>query len=111
MALTSCPDCGQQVSTSAASCPRCGRPIAPPTTPYGQFQQPTYHPYQPPIIVSAPVEQGSYLLGFLGGFFFGCFGLALIMMMAKGPDTKSGAALGFGAAVVLGLLIVLAGGA
>ena len=26
MALVQCPDCGQDVSTTAASCPRCGRP-------------------------------------------------------------------------------------
>lgn len=30
MSLTNCPDCGRQVSTSAAACPNCGRPIAPP---------------------------------------------------------------------------------
>jgi len=28
MALTTCPDCGRQVSTEAAACPGCGRPIA-----------------------------------------------------------------------------------
>jgi len=27
MALTTCPDCGKQVSTAAQSCPNCGRPI------------------------------------------------------------------------------------
>lgn len=27
MALTTCPDCGRQVSTSAEKCPNCGRPI------------------------------------------------------------------------------------
>lgn len=26
MALVACPECGQQISTSAASCPHCGRP-------------------------------------------------------------------------------------
>lgn len=25
MALTTCPDCGTQMSTKAAACPRCGR--------------------------------------------------------------------------------------
>jgi uncharacterized membrane protein YvbJ len=30
MALTTCPDCGRQVSTAAATCPQCGRPFAPP---------------------------------------------------------------------------------
>jgi hypothetical protein len=28
MALTTCPDCNNSVSTSAASCPHCGCPIA-----------------------------------------------------------------------------------
>ena len=28
MALTQCPDCDKQVSTSAVSCPNCGAPIA-----------------------------------------------------------------------------------
>ena len=28
MALVACPECGQQVSTAAASCPHCGRPSA-----------------------------------------------------------------------------------
>jgi hypothetical protein len=27
MGLTTCPDCGQRVSTSAAACPHCGRPL------------------------------------------------------------------------------------
>ena len=29
MALTKCPDCGNDVSTEAPACPKCGRPIAP----------------------------------------------------------------------------------
>ena len=28
MALAKCPDCGKDVSTSAANCPQCGRPMA-----------------------------------------------------------------------------------
>lgn len=28
MALIKCPDCGRQVSDSAANCPNCGRPIS-----------------------------------------------------------------------------------
>lgn len=27
MALTTCPDCEHQISTSAAACPQCGRPM------------------------------------------------------------------------------------
>ena len=33
MALTNCPDCGNEVSDQAASCPRCGHPIAASTAP------------------------------------------------------------------------------
>jgi uncharacterized membrane protein YdbT with pleckstrin-like domain len=29
MPLVTCPDCGHQVSTAAASCPQCNRPLAP----------------------------------------------------------------------------------
>jgi len=29
MALITCPDCGHEVSTAAASCPNCGRPMTP----------------------------------------------------------------------------------
>jgi uncharacterized membrane protein YdbT with pleckstrin-like domain len=29
MPLVSCPDCGRQVSTSAAACPQCNRPLGP----------------------------------------------------------------------------------
>ncbi|MGZ6362403.1 MAG: zinc ribbon domain-containing protein [Ktedonobacterales bacterium] len=28
MALIKCPECGEQVSTSAAACPHCGKQIA-----------------------------------------------------------------------------------
>lgn len=27
MGLTTCPDCGRQVSTAADACPECGRPM------------------------------------------------------------------------------------
>lgn len=27
MALVNCPDCGKQISPSAAACPNCGRPF------------------------------------------------------------------------------------
>lgn len=27
MALTTCPDCGKKISTSAEKCPECGRPM------------------------------------------------------------------------------------
>lgn len=38
MPLTTCPDCGAQVSTAAAACPKCGRPMSSPTSqqPHGK---------------------------------------------------------------------------
>jgi len=106
MSMISCPDCGRQVSSSAASCLGCGRPIAyqPPMAPPAYYQAPTT------IHVSQPVEQGSALLGFLGGFFFGCLGFALIMMLARGSQTKAGAAAGFGCGLLIGLVILGMGG-
>jgi hypothetical protein len=31
MPLTSCPECGRQVSTAAEACPQCGHPMSPAT--------------------------------------------------------------------------------
>jgi hypothetical protein len=44
----------------------------------------------------APV-QGSIGLGFCAGFFGGCLALILVYAIAKGPDTKKGAGIGFAA--------------
>jgi hypothetical protein len=49
----------------------------------------------------APV-QGSIGLGFVAGFFGGCIGLILVYAIAKGPDTKKGAGIGFAAQIVVG---------
>ncbi len=48
MGLTTCEDCGQQVSTAAATCPHCGRPMTAASVP-----QPTPHPAQSPTPVAA----------------------------------------------------------
>lgn len=52
---------------------------------------------------AAPVK-GSVGLGFVAGFFGSCIGLILVLIIAKGPDTKKGAWIGFGVAVVLGII-------
>jgi len=41
MALTRCPECGNEVSTAATACPKCGAPIASPAigTPLSTIQQ------------------------------------------------------------------------
>ena len=61
----------------------------------------------PPAGYAMPV-QGSIALGFLAGFFGGCIGLGLVYAIAKGPDTKKGAGIGFGVQIVLGAILRLA---
>ena len=65
--------------------------------PYGA-QQPQFG-MQPSY--AAPIT-GSLGLGFLAGFFGGCIGLILVYAIAKGPETKKGAGMGFAAQIVLG---------
>lgn len=48
------------------------------------------------------------ILGLLAGFFLGCIGLVLVMIIAKGQDTKRGAVIGFVTQVVVGAIIRLA---
>jgi hypothetical protein len=45
---------------------------------------------------------GSFGLGFLAGFFGGCIGLILVYAIAKGPQTKKGAGVGFAVQLVVG---------
>lgn len=61
MALTTCRDCGKQISTQAASCPHCGRP-------------------QP--------RKNSRAMGWIKGFFLICFVL-WIYAAASSPHTPS----------------------
>jgi hypothetical protein len=44
---------------------------------------------------------GSFGLGIAIGLFGGCIGLALVHALAKGADTKRGAAIGFGVFLAL----------
>lgn len=48
--------------------------------------------------------RGSLGLGFVAGFFGGCIGLGLVYSLAKGSETKKGAAIGFGVGVAMGIL-------
>jgi hypothetical protein len=48
------------------------------------------------------MPQGSLGLGFLAGFLGGCIGLILVHAIAKGPETKKGAGIGFGVQILLG---------
>jgi hypothetical protein len=56
---------------------------------------------QPPVV-------GNLGLGILAGLFGGCIGLALVLIIAKGPQTKKGAAIGFGLQFVIGIIINVA---
>lgn len=80
---------------------------APPPGGYGGPQQgfgPPQQPFgmQPDYI--APV-QGSLGLGFCAGFFGGCIGLIVVYAIAKGPETKKGAGIGFAAQILIGAVI------
>ncbi len=52
----------------------------------------------------APIT-GSLGLGFLAGFFGGCIGLILVYVIAKGPETKKGAGIGFAAQIIVGAVL------
>lgn len=83
-------------------------PYGPPPGQYGPPMGPNpYAPsaYGPPPDMTPP---GSLPLGLLAGFFGGCIGLALVLLIAKGPATKRGAGIGFMLQVVLGLVLRLA---
>jgi len=58
----------------------------------------------PPPATFAIPPRGSFGLGFAIGLFGACVGLGLVYALAKGPDTKKGAAIGFG--VFFGLCIL-----
>lgn len=117
MALMNCPDCEKQMSDTAPACLGCGRPMQ--RIPYGYQQQlppqpPPQQYYYPPnqnhfmnqSVTVGAIETGSFFLGFLGGFFLGCFGLVPILIFAKGANTKLGAVGGFAAAAILYLVVV-----
>jgi uncharacterized membrane protein YsdA (DUF1294 family) len=50
------------------------------------------------------MQEGSFPLGFLAGFFGGCIGAVLVQILAKGKSTKNGAWTGFAVAVVLSIV-------
>ena len=66
------------------------------------------NPYGAPMAQGYPQQiQGSTGLGFCAGFFGGCIGLGLVLALAKGPDTKKGAWIGFVIALVIGIPVRL----
>lgn len=75
-------------------------------SPPGGYGGPPVQPYgmQP----APPMVEGNIALGFLAGFFGGCIGLILVMAIAKGPQTKRGAGIGFAAQIVIGAILRIA---
>ncbi len=53
-------------------------------------------------------SQGNFWLGAAAGFFLGCIGIVLCLVLG-GSETKRGAWIGFGAAVLLGILFAVLG--
>jgi hypothetical protein len=88
-----CPRCGLINPSSAKRCD-CG---------YDFQTQSVEQPYK-----AAPAEvAGSTGAGVAAGFFGGILGLALVLSLAKGRDTKRGAWIGFAAGLFLGVVGVL----
>lgn len=58
----------------------------------------------PPPSTFAIPSRGSFGLGFAIGLFGACIGLGLVYALSKGPDTKKGAAMGFGVFFALCIL-------
>lgn len=60
-------------------------------------------------LVEGDIPRGSFVLGFLAGFFGGCPALALVFAIvfaiAKGSQTKQGAGMEFSAQVILGIVL------
>lgn len=59
--------------------------------------------YAPSMSPGGPLP-GSFGLGFAAGFFGGCIGFILVLAIAKGPETKRGAKIGFIVSIVIGAL-------
>jgi len=75
----------------------------PPPPAANTFGQPVPYNMPPPSTFAIP-SRGSFGLGVAIGLFGGCIGLGLVYALSKGPDTKKGAAVGFG--VFLGLCVL-----
>jgi len=79
-----------------------------PAAEYAMGDPSAYRGPQGAYPMDASVPQGSMALGFMAGFFGGCIGLGLVLMIAKGPATKRGAGIGFAAQTVVGIILNVA---
>ncbi len=64
MALIECPDCGREVSDSAAACPDCGYPVAKGSTPVPSraVPEPTERAWWPAVSIIGRIAVGGILL-------------------------------------------------
>ena len=85
MALTTCPDCGRQVSTEAVACPGCGRPmVGSQSSARPMFEAQSSQP----TLVMATKSRGVYiilgiLVGLLGihNFYAGYYGRGAVQLL------------------------------
>jgi hypothetical protein len=56
-------------------------------------------------LAGTAAQEGSMGLGFAAGFFGGCLGLILVLVLAKGQATKRGAGIGFACQAFVGIIV------
>ena len=88
------------MGSSNGGAPPPGGYGAPPEGHRLEFGQPIPYKMAPPSTYAIPAR-GSFGLGFAIGLFGACVGLGLVFALAKGPDTKKGATVGFGVFLAL----------
>lgn len=112
MALVACPECGQNVSSEAASCPHCGRPLDPRRTKVdyvtgetlGMLPRPGARAARPPV--RYPSSAGVWMMaGGAVGVIIGSF----MPWVRLGPVSISGIEGDGKVTVVIGLLMVILG--
>ncbi len=102
---TPLPPPGYGVPNSAGYTPP--PPVANASNPFGQ---PVPYNMPPPSTFAFAIPpRGSFGLGFAIGLCGACVGLGLVYALSKGPDTKKGAAVGFGVFLALCVLSQLIG--
>jgi len=96
------------------TCPRCNGPLDERTGSYSSDGLICEECTDKVAIDAADgIEEGGYEVegtligGLAAGFFGGCIGLILVMMIAKGKETKKGAKIGFGAAIAFNIIVRL----
>lgn len=102
----------EKPTTQGPTCPRCKGPLDERTGTYSadglicedcsdKVALGDADEYEPAVV------EGTFIGGLAAGFFGGCIGLILVLMIAKGEETKKGAKIGFGAAIVFNIVVRL----